>query len=178
MDAARPAGLGLPIKGAERSLSHSSHSFGPFRRRTGLIGRRFYSGVVVVQALPRRLRAGCSPVERGIGAVYERRALGSAALRTHRKRANGQPPNVGLVQVALLGPLEVRSEKGPVGLSAPKQRAVVEMLALRPGRPVTAELLIAGLWGESPPASAAKVLQTYVSRLRGAIPELCLYDLG
>ena len=82
------------------------------------------------------------------------------------------------VQVALLGPLEVRSEKGPVELSAPKQRAVVEMLALRPGRPVTAELLIAGLWGESPPASAAKVLQTYVSRLRGAIPELCLLTSG
>ena len=82
------------------------------------------------------------------------------------------------VQVALLGPLEVRSEKGPVELSAPKQRAVVEMLALRPGRAVTAELLVAGLWGESPPASAAKVLQTYVSRLRGAIPELCLMTSG
>ena len=82
------------------------------------------------------------------------------------------------MQVALLGPLEVRSEKGPVGLSAPKQRAVVEMLALRPSRPVTAELLIAGLWGESPPASAAKVLQTYVSRLRRAIPEPCLMTSG
>ena len=83
-----------------------------------------------------------------------------------------------LVQVALLGPLEVRSEKGPVELPAPKQRAVVEMLALRPGRPVTAELLIAGLWGESPPASAAKVLQTYVSRLRKAMPEQCLLTSG
>ena len=83
-----------------------------------------------------------------------------------------------LVQVALLGPLEVRLEKGPVELPAPKQRAVVEMLALRPGRPVTAELLIAGLWGESPPASAAKVLQTYVSRLRKAMPEQCLLTSG
>ena len=109
--------------------------------------------------------------------VYERRSLGSAALRTRRKRANGSP-NVALVQVALLGPLEVRSEKGPVGLSVPKQRAVVEMLALRPSRPVTAELLIAGLWGESPPASAAKVLQTYVSRLRRAMPEQCLLTSG
>ena len=82
------------------------------------------------------------------------------------------------MQVALLGPLEVRSGKGSVKLSAPKQRAVVEMLALRAGRPVTAKFLIAGLWGESPPASAAKVLQTYVSRLRGAIPELCLTTSG
>jgi predicted ATPase/DNA-binding SARP family transcriptional activator len=112
-------------------------------------------------------------LQRGIGAVYERGALGSAALRTHRKRANG-PPNVGPVEVALLGPLEIRLEKGPVQLTAPKQRAVVELLVLAAGRHVTAEFLIAGLWGESPPASAAKVLQTYVSRLRRAVPELCL----
>ena len=55
------------------------------------------------------------------------------------------------VQLALLGPLEVSSGLGRTVLSAPKERAVLEMLALRPGRPVQAELLYEGLWGQNAP---------------------------
>jgi DNA-binding SARP family transcriptional activator len=78
------------------------------------------------------------------------------------------------VHVALLGPLEVTSEEGPVVLGAPKERAVLEMLALRAGRPVPAEALYDGLWGEAAPPSAAKALQTYVSHLRRLLPAGCL----
>jgi hypothetical protein len=44
------------------------------------------------------------------------------------------------------------------------------MLALRCGRPVPADLLCQGLWGEGEPPSAGKVLQTYISHLRRALP--------
>ena len=43
------------------------------------------------------------------------------------------------------------------------------MLALRANRTVSAESLIDGLWGERPPESAAKNVQTHVSRLRKAL---------
>jgi predicted ATPase/DNA-binding SARP family transcriptional activator/Tfp pilus assembly protein PilF len=45
------------------------------------------------------------------------------------------------------------------------------MLLLRPGEIVPAETLVEGLWPERQPASAAKLLQIYVSKLRKALPE-------
>ena len=74
------------------------------------------------------------------------------------------------VHVALLGPLEVGSDQGAVALGTPKERAVLELLALRAGCPVPAESLCVALWGESAPPSATKALQTYVSHLRRALP--------
>jgi DNA-binding SARP family transcriptional activator len=70
------------------------------------------------------------------------------------------------VDLRLLGPLELRFGDGPVELGPRKQRAVLAMLALRAGRTVSVDSLIGGLWGESPPASAAKMVQLYVSHLR------------
>ena len=45
------------------------------------------------------------------------------------------------------------------------------MLALRPNSALSSDELIDGLWGERPPASAAKNLQLYVSRLRRALAD-------
>src|SRR5204863_171341 len=45
------------------------------------------------------------------------------------------------------------------------------MLGLEANRPVTADRLIEGLWGEEPPASAAKMVQHYVWRLRKALAD-------
>jgi DNA-binding SARP family transcriptional activator len=73
------------------------------------------------------------------------------------------------VDVRLLGPLEVRLGDGPVGLGPRKQRAVLAMLALEPGRTVSADRLAEGLWGDALPPSAAKMVQLYVSHLRRAL---------
>ena len=70
----------------------------------------------------------------------------------------GQRVNLRTVHLALLGPLEVRTGEGLVGLGAPKERAVLQMLALGSGRPIPTEALIAGLWGEGEPRTAPKVL--------------------
>jgi YVTN family beta-propeller protein len=53
-----------------------------------------------------------------------------------------------------------------VPLGAAKQRALLAMLALHANKQVSADRLIDGLWGEAPPASAPKMVQLYVSRLR------------
>jgi len=68
--------------------------------------------------------------------------------------------------VRLLGPLEAQVEGRPIELGPRKQRAVLAMLALEAGRTVSTDRLAEGLWGEQPPASAPKMLQLYVSRLR------------
>jgi predicted ATPase/DNA-binding SARP family transcriptional activator len=70
------------------------------------------------------------------------------------------------VRVELLGPLRVLVAGVEVPISAPKERAVVAILALGAGRTVRAEELISGLWEDNPPPSARKIVQTYVSALR------------
>ena len=70
------------------------------------------------------------------------------------------------MEIRLLGPVELRLDGREVALGAPKLRSVLAMLALRANQPLSADALMEGLWGEQPPASAAKTVQVYVSRLR------------
>jgi DNA-binding SARP family transcriptional activator len=56
-------------------------------------------------------------------------------------------------------------------------RALLIMLALRPGRLVTASQLIDGLWAEQVPAEPGNALQALVSRLRRALPQAELASL-
>ncbi len=74
------------------------------------------------------------------------------------------------MEVRILGPLEVEGETGPLSVPTPKERAVLEVLALRGGDVVPTDVLIDALWGIDPPRSAAKSLQSHVSRLRRALP--------
>jgi DNA-binding SARP family transcriptional activator len=76
-----------------------------------------------------------------------------------------------VVRVALLGPLLVVDDEG-VGLPVParKERAVLAVLALRAGSVVQPEELVDALWGQDPPRSASKTVQTYVSSLRRLLP--------
>ncbi len=70
------------------------------------------------------------------------------------------------VQVSLLGPLKVQVEAGEVTLGAAKERSLLAALALCPGVVLSPDSLVVALWGEAPPASARKTLQTYVSNVR------------
>ena len=71
----------------------------------------------------------------------------------------------------MLGPLEVRTGPGEVlEVGGSRLRALLIMLALRPGQLVLTSELIDGLWGESAPGGAANALQALVSRLRRALP--------
>jgi YVTN family beta-propeller protein len=69
----------------------------------------------------------------------------------------------------ILGPLDVRDGGRPVALGGDKQRALLAILLLHRNEVVSADRLIDELWGESPPASALRTLQAYVSRLRKAL---------
>src|SRR5262245_52919570 len=66
----------------------------------------------------------------------------------------------------VLGPLEVAADGRQLPLGGTKQRAVLALLLLHANEVVSADRLIDDLWGESPPDSAANMLQGYVSHLR------------
>ena len=66
----------------------------------------------------------------------------------------------------ILGPLEVVGDGKPLVLGAVQQRALLAVLALHRGEVVPIDRLIDELWGERNPATAAKMVQVYVSHLR------------
>jgi DNA-binding SARP family transcriptional activator len=78
----------------------------------------------------------------------------------------------------MLGPLEVVDAERPVALGGPKQRALLAILLLGRGEVISSDRLIDQLWGERPPATAAKTLQGYVSHLRKALGDEVLLTRG
>src|SRR6201991_1207157 len=70
------------------------------------------------------------------------------------------------VELGGLGPLQVRQDAAPVMIPGAKPRAILTMLGLHNGSVVSAETLIELLWGDDPPRTAAKALQTHISSLR------------
>jgi DNA-binding SARP family transcriptional activator len=74
------------------------------------------------------------------------------------------------MEFRVLGPLEVVKEDRPLDLGAAKQRSLLALLLLNANEVVSTDRLIAELWGDSPPATVAKSVQIYVSRLRKELP--------
>jgi DNA-binding SARP family transcriptional activator len=70
------------------------------------------------------------------------------------------------MEFRLLGPLEVLDEGRPIAVGHGKRRSLLAVLLLHPNEVISAERLIDALWGERPPATAAKSLHVYVSQLR------------
>ena len=74
------------------------------------------------------------------------------------------------LEFCLLGPLTVRCDGVTVPVPPGKQRALLAVLLLRAGRPVTAEQLAELLWAPTaPPPSAIVTVRNYVKRLRQAL---------
>ena len=73
------------------------------------------------------------------------------------------------LEIRVLGRVDALVDGQALPLGGSKQRAILAMLALRANRTVSVDDLIDGLWGDRPPASAAKNLSLYISRLRKAL---------
>ncbi|MEU9193986.1 BTAD domain-containing putative transcriptional regulator [Streptomyces hundungensis] len=62
-----------------------------------------------------------------------------------------------------------RPDGTPVALGGARLRALVTVLALRPGRAASVGVLVDEVWGDEPPADAPAALQALVGRLRRAL---------
>ncbi len=70
------------------------------------------------------------------------------------------------MQVRLFGELEVLAAGVPVPVRGAKQRALLALLALQRGQPVSADRLIDALWGDGQAANPANALQAQIGQLR------------
>ncbi|KAA0931939.1 AfsR/SARP family transcriptional regulator [Streptomyces apricus] len=74
------------------------------------------------------------------------------------------------VRYRILGTTQaLRTDGTPVPVGGARLRALLTVLALRPGRTVPAPVLIDEVWGADPPADAPGALQALVGRLRRAL---------
>ena len=108
---------------------------------------------------------GCSAATRW----QQRKTVGWRAARGCCTLASLAPQPAAHIDFLILGPLEVLDEGRAVRLGGAKQRALLAVFLLHRGEALSTERLIDELWGERPPATAAKTVQVHVSRLRKAL---------
>ena len=74
------------------------------------------------------------------------------------------------MRVLVLGSIGALNTDGrAIRLSSPLVQRLVAVLVTEQGRPVSVDRLVQVLWADSPPDTAAKNLQVYVSRLRNEL---------
>lgn len=76
-----------------------------------------------------------------------------------------------VMEFQLLGPLSVHDDGKSRSFGGAKISTLAALLALDAGRVVSVDSAISALWGESPPASARGLVQTYVCALRRALTD-------
>jgi DNA-binding SARP family transcriptional activator/tetratricopeptide (TPR) repeat protein len=70
------------------------------------------------------------------------------------------------MQFSVLGPLDVRTESGPVRVTSNQQRVLLATLLCRAGATVAVERLFEAVWADRVPKSGPKALQVLVHHLR------------
>lgn len=80
------------------------------------------------------------------------------------------------VAVRLLGGVSVTGPAGPARLVGARQRTICAALALRVGTVVARTRLIDAVWGDDPPPTADKTLNSHIARLRQALAAAGLPD--
>ena len=93
-----------------------------------------------------------------------RRAI--SGISVSAVRLPGRRPYGGGMEVRLFGELEALAGGVPVPVRGAKQRALLALLALQRGQPVSADRLIDLLWGDGQVANPANALQAQIGQLR------------
>lgn len=74
-----------------------------------------------------------------------------------------------MLRIALMGATEIYDGTAPLPIPPPMPRALLALVGLRAGVPVSVEAVIDALWGDAPPHTARNAVQVYVSMLRKAL---------
>jgi predicted ATPase len=75
------------------------------------------------------------------------------------------------VQIAMLGPLEIRTDSGDViEVAGARLRRLLIALAIAPRQTLPTSRLVDAVWADEPPAEPGNAIQALVSRLRRALP--------
>ncbi|CAN5744347.1 hypothetical protein BH23ACT5_BH23ACT5_21650 [soil metagenome] len=79
------------------------------------------------------------------------------------------PPSEVILDVSLLGPLSISRNGSALELSGPKRRALLILLALNAGTPVSRDRIVEALWPERPTGREESTLRVHVSHLRDVL---------
>jgi DNA-binding SARP family transcriptional activator len=74
-----------------------------------------------------------------------------------------------IMELRILGPLEVLDQGLPIEVPHGKPRLLLAALAVHANRVVSTDRLYEFLWGGQPPVTAGNTLQTYISYLRRSL---------
>jgi DNA-binding SARP family transcriptional activator len=77
-----------------------------------------------------------------------------------------------VVDIRLLGPVEVWAAGASLDMGPPQQRAVLAALAVDAGRPVFRDTLLDRIWSGRAPDGAASALYAHINRIRRALAAL------
>src|SRR4051812_1236588 len=70
------------------------------------------------------------------------------------------------VDISVLGPARVHASRGSVDIPQQRVRAVLTSLAAQPRLAVSADEIVADVWGTHAPSGATTTVRSYVARLR------------
>ncbi len=73
------------------------------------------------------------------------------------------------MEIRILGRVEIVDDGRATAIASRRQRALLALLVVHGGRPVSTERILDALWGDSPPDSGAGSVAFHVSRLRAAL---------
>ncbi|WP_424535084.1 tetratricopeptide repeat protein [Sphaerisporangium viridialbum] len=76
------------------------------------------------------------------------------------------------MEFRILGPVELWSRERRHDLGWARERLVMAVLLMTPGRPVSAQSLIDRMWDGNPPEKARAHLQTHIARLRSRLQDI------
>lgn len=79
---------------------------------------------------------------------------------------SGVPPRRAGLWLGVLGPLEAWRDGNRIALGERRLRVTLGVLALAPNTPVHRDELVDALWGDTPPGTAASLMQDYIGALR------------
>ncbi len=83
-----------------------------------------------------------------------------------------------MVEIRLFGPLRIIGDGGAPGeIGGGRERTLLALLAIDPGRTVTSDELIEAVWGDELPADPKHALQSAMSRLRRTLGTLTTSDV-
>jgi DNA-binding SARP family transcriptional activator len=89
-----------------------------------------------------------------------------------------EAPDRSKIEFRVFGGVEARRHGTAFPLGGRRQQALLALLLLDPGRPVSADRLIDELWSGEPPDGADVTLRSYVSRLRAALGDTVSIAVG
>ena len=130
------------------------------------------SGLAVRLDVLAESHAACRRVQPVPGAMQ-------TAGRSRLLRARRLGPRMGIVTTStgtasefrVLGPVEAVRAGQPVRLGGRRQRWLLALLLVEPGRALSSDRLIDELWQGKPTPGAEGTLRVYISRLRSALDE-------